>query len=113
MELLKGNQFKSHLEKQIFPHEFVFEEVVTTANAAKIKIYFNHPVSLHSTNLQQLNTSRSSVGKIYYCLNLSTLEKRFDIEFSNEGKHQIVLLSYEPIEKVITLLQHFFENYSK
>lgn len=113
MKLLKGEQLKKYLEKQDFPQDFVFEEVISTANVAKIKIYSNHPVSLYSTNLQQFDISRSVVGEIHYYLNLSTLEKRFDIEFSNGSKHQIVLLSYEPIEKIVTLLHHFFENHSQ
>lgn len=113
MKILKGDQLTSHLEKHIFFQYFIFEEIITTANAAKIKIYFIEPLSHYSTSPQQLESARIFVGEVHYHLSLPTLEKRFYLEFSNGSKHQIVLAAHESIDEVIALLQYFFKNYSR
>jgi len=111
LKILKGDQLTSHLEKHIFIQNFIFEEIITTANAAKIRIYFIEPLSHYSTSPKQLESARIFVGEVHYHLSLPTLEKRFYLEFSNGSKHQIVLAAREPIDEVIALLQYFFKNY--
>lgn len=113
MKLIKGDQLKSHLEKHIFINCFVFENIITTANAAKVKIYFLEPLSHYSTSPKQLEAVRCFVGEVHYHLSLPTLEKRFYLEFSNGSKHQIVLAAHEPLDEVIALLQYFFKNYTR